>query len=1064
MESASRAVGADDLVRPVSVVGQNLWGADELIRRTVTEVGSLIGFRRITPAMLAGEIAAVPLARVGRAARPGANNAVVARALMRLDDGDFGRFSKIAHTPGFAGAIGHTLSELSDAGIEASDLEEEDPDLGRIAAAVRTEWRAAGLASQADVFRAATTEIVATRNVHPALGTPLVLLDVAPRSRVEHEFIAAVVARAPEVAATVSAGDKLARQALLSAGGVEEPPQAIVSSSRGSSRERSVLAIQESLFADPDDAESDDADNGLVVFSAPGEGRECIEIARMLLQLSRAGTPFDRCAIILRTPDRYLPYLDEALGRAEVPAWYTFDEPRPSPAGRAFLALLRCRLADYSVASFAEYLSIGEVPPYPDTEGPVQDAATEDADDGDAANSGHRRRWGMWEKILVDAKIVSGLDRWEARLEAFLESMERDRDALLESGASDEWVERRASTIESLNALKSFALPMLEALATLPEEATWSEWLPKLDSIAARALRHPGAVQSALASMDLLGPIGPVSLEEVIRELTVHLTTSSKPKQKYRYGRVFVGSCEDVRGLEFDVVFVPGLADHAFPERPAEDPILPDSTRSRLSPDLARMEDRVARERLAFRLAVGAAREQIVVSWPRIDAALKRPRVPSFFALEVFRADRGHLPSLEEIEVLAAKKAGARISWPAPHRPGESIDDSEYDLAVMDQVQIRGVRAVRGIGHLLNSNSHLARALRFRASRWEVPKWTAADGLVASPGADVPGLDIHFPANRAFSPTALQNFATCPYKFYLYALLRLRPLEKPEGIERLDALQRGSLFHQIQFELLTRLQRESVDGRPLLPFTSELEEEVLNVLDEVVEQVASEYREQLVPMIDPVWNSELEDIRHDLYGWVQREGESASDFVPWRFELAFGLPAGVDRDPRSVSETVRLDVGGGLELRGSIDLLERSQAGELRVTDHKTGRAKLVEAAKKKGSAVIDGGETLQPALYALVAEQLFPDHTVSAGRLHYCTHVGEFQDRAVPLDDTTRDAADLLVRTLHSAFDARQIPALPRANACRWCDYRPVCGPDEERRVEGKPIPMELSQLRDHP
>ena len=31
-------------------------------------------------------------------------------------------------------------------------------------------------------------------------------------------------------------------------------------------------------------------------------------------------------------------------------------------------------------------------------------------------------------------------------------------------------------------------------------------------------------------------------------------------------------------------------------------------------------------------------------------------------------------------------------------------------------------------------------------------------------------------------------------------------------------------------------------------------------------------------------------------------------------------------------------------------------------------------------------------------------------------------------------------------------LPAAPAKDACRWCDYRPVCGPYEEQRVRRKP------------
>ena len=64
----------------------------------------------------------------------------------------------------------------------------------------------------------------------------------------------------------------------------------------------------------------------------------------------------------------------------------------------------------------------------------------------------------------------------------------------------------------------------------------------------------------------------------------------------------------------------------------------------------------------------------------------------------------------------------------------------------------------------------------------------------------------HALGRRSYSPTALQNYAACPYRFFLQAIHRLAPREVPEAIDELDPLQRGSLIHEIQFELFERLR------------------------------------------------------------------------------------------------------------------------------------------------------------------------------------------------------------------------------------------------------------------
>ena len=78
------------------------------------------------------------------------------------------------------------------------------------------------------------------------------------------------------------------------------------------------------------------------------------------------------------------------------------------------------------------------------------------------------------------------------------------------------------------------------------------------------------------------------------------------------------------------------------------------------------------------------------------------------------------------------------------------------------------------------------------------------------------------------------------------------------------------------------------------------------------------------------------------------------------------MPDRLQRDVQSVAKAV--EVASGLQLRGSIDLVEKSADGALRATDYKSGKQRMKEPA------VVDGGKSLQPVLYALALEKLFPD------------------------------------------------------------------------------------------
>src|SRR6185436_12602633 len=117
-----------------------------------------------------------------------------------------------------------------------------------------------------------------------------------------------------------------------------------------------LVALRRYLFARTQPPEREPAGD-VRFFSAPGEGRECVEIARRIAQEARRGVPFDEMAVFVRALKRAIPGAD---GRPL--AWFDRGTRRPHPGGRAFLAILACACDHLSARRFAEYLSLGQVP------------------------------------------------------------------------------------------------------------------------------------------------------------------------------------------------------------------------------------------------------------------------------------------------------------------------------------------------------------------------------------------------------------------------------------------------------------------------------------------------------------------------------------------------------------------------------------------------------------------------------------------------------------------------------------------------------------------------------
>ncbi len=1092
----------------VTIVGASIEAAAEVARRALGAAPTSrasFGWQRTTLGVLAVGLARPELARRGLVPASGLALEAVCARVVHDQRSVLGRFAPIGELPGLPRALARTVTELRLAGEPAL----ADEDLARLVKAYAAELDAAGLADRARTL-AIATEIASAMSATARAGLgALLFVDVPLRTRAERDFVAALTspsppkataAGGPAVFATFPAGDDralaLAEAAMRGAKIEHRAPAAKTATSP-------LARLHGGLFGDASaqvrEAPLSIADGSEVeILSAPGESRECVEIARLVLAEAASGTRLDRIAVLLRAP-AYGAHVEEALRRAHVPAYFARGTRKPDPAGRAMLALLACAADGLSARRFAEYLSLSEVPdedadgappqapsagdrialPDEETLGALlgqaasalddrgraeeDEDAREDAGVGEArpvaeedraAAFGTLRAPRHWERLLVDSAVIGGQERWQKRLLGLHAKLTDDLEAYVKK-AEDGLADSVRRDLAALDALRKFALPIVAELAGLPggpsatrdlaKGATWGDWIDCLSKLAARAIRHPERVLSVLGELRPMARVGPVDVTEVRLVLENRLSQLVVRPSGRRYGKVYVATIEEARGLAFDVVFIPGLAEKIFPQKVVEDPLLLDDARKALGADLPTNDDRTAEERLALRLAVGAASRRVVLSYPRVDVEQARPRTPSFYGLEVLRVAEGELRDFHYLAENAAKKVEARMGWPAPALRKDAIDEAEYDLALLESVLVKSESDSVGEAHyLLSANDHLARALRFRGRRW-LKVWKGADGLVDPPEEALVAIREHALDKRSFSPTALQNFAACPYRFLLSAVHRLAPREEPAAIEDLDPMTRGSLVHEVQFRLLTRLRDHlRDDGTPesLLPVTKPRLEFARAMLVEVLAEVATEEHERLNPAIERVWTDTMDGIAADLREWLRRMPEEP-EWTPAYFELSFGLKDRREQDAVSKDEPVVLDAG--IQLRGSIDLVEKDDAGRLRATDYKTGKVRA-----KKGD-VIASGEILQPVLYALTIEKLFPGTNVKEGRLYYCTAAGDFTKVDIPLDESARAAARLVAKTIGEAISTGFLPAAPAKDACKYCDFRGVCGPYEEIRTKRK-------------
>jgi len=649
----------------------------------------------------------------------------------------------VVRFPGFPAALANTLSDLRLDRVPLSKLR----DTGRSGADLATLLEA----YEAELGRLDFADYpfrieLAIERARAIPSAPVLLLGLELQTVAERELRDTLVSRAP---------------AHVIAGCSEAP----------GSPANALQAVRR--FALSGDRAPERSPDGSVAFlSASSEALEFVEIARRALH---SAVPFDQIAILLRNPRRHEPLVREALQRARIPAHYTGGTEHGDLGGRAFLTLLRCRELNYSSAVFAEYLSLGQVP----------------RDEGELLRSS------AWERLLRDAAVIDTVPRWRSRLTVLLDRLYAE----YEKETREERKQHKARDIAALESLRGFAVPIIEQLAALPERALWGKWLGALEDLATHSLAWPRTVHESLDALAPLAALGPVTLAEVIRTLERLIADYRDDADQPRYGKLFVSSIEEARGMNFRLVFIPGLNEGMFPRQVREDPLLLDEQRVALGMRTA-IEDSEL-----LRTALACASESAVFSFARVDLATGRERVPSFFAVEVLKAAHGSGADIPKLLEQAKAASESRIGWSAPNNPADSIDDVEFDLASFRAASVAKLRG--GYAWIGAVNPHAVRSIKARLERWG-GEWSKSDGLAATDVHIGVALRKYRLTERAWSASALQQFARCPYRFLLNGIHGLEPVEEAEALERMDALVRGRLYHRVLFHLFRDGDRDAL--------------------------------------------------------------------------------------------------------------------------------------------------------------------------------------------------------------------------------------------------------------
>jgi len=587
-----------------------------------------------------------------------------------------------------------------------------------------------------------------------------------------------------------------------------------------------------------------------------------------------------------------------------------------------------------------------------------------------------------WDRLSADLGIVRGAGVWRDRVGARVKQLQAAASIAEESQQTG-----LARELAAVRDLAVFIETLTHAAGRLPQQGGWSAFtgamvLAAQDLMAASAARD--AALAKLRALDALDDYQPsVTREEFARFARRAFEEGTEPEGAFQTGGPFVGGIMAARGVSWPLVVVPGLVEKSWPRPLREDPILLDDERRdlnrRLPADdgLPRLEVKIPRgreeETMLFRLACDAARERLVLTFPRLEPATGRPRVPSVFLLETLGA--ANFTALEKDprvrRVPLTPLAGA---------DGEPLDVGEFDHRLLNTLR-RG--KVQGVTPLLDAMSPtLAPGLLLEQTRWGGGHgWTCYDGCLERRESLDVLRRLFDPAKHRWAISRLEAYARNPFGFFLREVLGIEEVEEPEDAESIRAMDFGRLFHELLSNIVRRFQLGN-----LLPLDPARDVENCVVLEDEAAAVFAEFAARGVTGYPLLWRVKQEKIRADLLRWLRLEyGQAANGFSPAATEWAFGGAA--DSPPARL----RLDEKTTLLVAGQIDRVDRGPNDEMFVLDYKTGRPDTPEM--KYRSASFCRARALQIPVYMLATEQL-GGKTCGGGAYYFATARGGFERR----------------------------------------------------------------------
>lgn len=539
-------------------------------------------------------------------------------------------------------------------------------------------------------------------------------------------------------------------------------------------------------------------------------------------------------------------------------------------------------------------------------------------------------------KVAGELKITKGLNNWLASIEDAINLVNYD-DALTE-------IDKRRR-VENYREAKNSIEKISKILMPLKVKNTGKEFLKNLKKLLLELQlpilimeEAPGKEEEFIKAVtelfqnleEILNLIGEDNENYPLSFFIDHIKTISNwarfnIKEKSDRG-VLVTSVNEIRGLQFDYLFLGGMCDGDFPTRYSPEIFFSGSF-------IKKEQTHQMEERYHFYQSLCAWEKKLFISVPLNES--EKELVESTFVKDLQKifeftiADNNYdevILSDEELQIKFAENNNEEILKEAV------LKNNVYPEDLKNKIAVRTKR----ISDPFTSNEY--------------------GGIIGEQNQGVEQYLNEFSAKQ-FSVSQMETFAKCPFKYYAERILRLEPVAEPS--EEAEPIELGNVLHSILAEFYENIVKENraVGKRGTKEF-KQSEELLFKIAEDKITKLnlnspITFFEKEKILGIDGNRQNSI------LYKFLIEESDTETSFKPSYIEYGFGTFSNAESNNIPPMEINKL------KLRGKIDRIDIDDKNKLfNVIDYKLRGKKPTVTDLRKGLS-------LQLPVYLMAGEYI---------------------------------------------------------------------------------------------